>query len=165
MDERRNFIARLLNWGWRCCAASSAFPASPATSQTGYAMLDWLRSDLGGDIAARSQLTASFISNQACDVACWPFADMVGCLRFGRYWGQSRRGELLAENGVPDPTPSLNHRTRAPLNAERRGFGKRQSTAPAARLVSTSSIRTTCPVLGNGGDVELDTPRAVLSIP
>ena len=70
MDERRNFIARLLNGGgWRCCAASSAFPASPAKSQTGYAMLDWLRSDLGGDIAARSQLTASFISNQACDIA------------------------------------------------------------------------------------------------
>jgi hypothetical protein len=37
----------------------------------------------------------------------------------------------------------------APLNAERRGFGKRQSTAPvllsAARLVSTSSIRTMSP--------------------
>ena len=48
----------------------------------------------------------------------------------------------------------------APLNAERRGFGKRQSTAPAARPVSPSS-----PVLGIGGDVKLDTLRAVLSIP
>jgi hypothetical protein len=79
MDERRNFIARLLNGGRMAVLCREfAFPASPATSQTGYAMLDWLRSDLGGDIAARSQLTASFISNQACDVAYWHSASRRG---------------------------------------------------------------------------------------
>ena len=58
MDERRNFIARLLSGG-RMAVLCREFGIS---RKSGYKP-DRLRSNLGADITARSQVTASFISN------------------------------------------------------------------------------------------------------
>ena len=57
MDERHNFIARLLNGGMAVLCREFGI-----SRKSGYKP-DRLRSDLGADIAARSQVTASFISN------------------------------------------------------------------------------------------------------